>query len=245
MTDAENQTRLELAAAYRLMAYFGFGELANNHLAARVPGEPDAFLIKPSELFFEEVTASSLLKYDLEGQPRTPGAARLTGPPLVIHGGIFAARPDITATIHSHGTAMVGVSAQRHGLLPISQHATMFVGRLGYVEYTGLETTREQQRALLDALAGKDVALLRNHGALVIGPSIGGAMTSHYKLDLACKAQLAALVGGGEVLLISDEVMRKTQSQIADRPFFGGGGGGLNWTGMLRLADRQFPAYRD
>jgi ribulose-5-phosphate 4-epimerase/fuculose-1-phosphate aldolase len=245
MTDAETQTRLELAAAYRLMAHFGFGELANNHLAARVPDEPDAFLIKPSELFFEEVTASTLVKYDLHGRPLTPGAPPLTGPPLIIHGGIFAARPEIGATIHSHGTAMVGVSAQRPGLLPISQHATMFVGRIGYLEYTGLETTRDQQRAIVDVLHGKDVALLRNHGALVIGQTIGGAMTCHYKLDLACKAQLAALTGGGDVVLISDEVMRKTQSQIAERPYFGGGRGGLNWTGMLRLADRQFPAYRD
>lgn len=242
VSDAERQTRIELAAAYRLMAHFGFGELAHTHVCARVPGEPDAFLIKPMELFYDEVTASSLIKYDFEGNPRQPGASRLTGGGLIIHGGIFAARPEIDATIHSHSTAIIGVACQQHGLLPINQQAIPFIGKIAYLEYTGLETELAQRGPMMDALQGKDVALLRNHGALLVGKTIGGVVTAHYKLDLACKSQLAALSGGRELVLIADEVVRQTQEQIAGRPFFGDGG--LNWKGLLRAADRLFPDYR-
>jgi ribulose-5-phosphate 4-epimerase/fuculose-1-phosphate aldolase len=242
MIEAEWQTRIELAAAYRLMDHFGLGELAHNHVCARVPGEPDAFLIKPMELFYDEVTASSLVKYDFAGAPRQPGAQPLSGGGLVIHGGIFAARPEVCATIHSHASAIIGVSCQRRGLLPINQQAIPFMGQIAYLDYTGLETDFDQRAPMMEALQGKDVALLRNHGALLVGRTIGGVVTAHYKLDLACKSQLAALTGGAEVFLISDEVVAKTQAQIAGRPFFGDGG--LNWKGLLRLADRLFPDHR-
>lgn len=242
MTEAEWQTRIELAAAYRLMAHFGFGELAHNHVCARVPGEPDAFLIKPMDQFYEEVTASSLIKYDFEGNPRQPDRPKLSGGGLIIHGGIFAARPEVDATIHSHSCAIIGVSCQRRGLLPINQQAIPFIGKIAYLEYTGLETDFDQRGPMMAALQGKDVALLRNHGALLVGRTIGGVLTAHYKLDLACKSQLAALSGGGEIVLIADEVVAKTQAQIAERPFFGDGG--LNWKGLLRVADRLFPDHR-
>lgn len=242
ISESEWQTRLELAAAYRLMDHFGLGELAHNHVCARVPGEPDAFLIKPMDLFYDEVTASSLVKYDFAGHPRQAGAKPLSGGGLIIHGGIFAARPEVAATIHSHACAIIGVSSQREGLLPINQQAIPFIGKIAYLDYTGLETDFDQRAPMMEALAGKDVALLRNHGALLVGRSIGGVVTAHYKLELACKSQLAATGGGREVVLIADDVVRKTQAQIAERPFFGDGG--LNWQGLLRLADRRFPDYR-
>jgi len=242
VSELEWQTRVELAAAYRLMAHFGFGELAHNHVCARVPDERDAFLIKPMELFYEEVTASSLIKYDFLGNPRQPGTAALSGGGLIIHGGIFEARPDVDATVHSHSSAIIGVSCQKHGLLPINQQAIPFIGKVAYLDYTGLETEVDQRAPMLEALQGKDVALLRNHGALILGRTIGGVITTHYKLDLACKSQLAALTGGHEVVLIADDVVAKTQEQISKRPFFGDGG--LNWKGLLRLADRLFPDYK-
>lgn len=241
-SEAEWQTRTELAAAYRLMAHFGLGELAHNHICARVPGEPDAFLIKPMDLFYEEVTASNLIKYDFEGNPRQADKGALTGPGLVIHGGIFAARPDVQATLHSHATAIIGVSCQQHGLLPINQQAIPFMGRIGYLEYGGLDTELEQRGPMIESVRGMDVTLLRNHGALIVGRTIGGVMTDHYKLDLACKSQLAALAGGHPVVLIADEVVRKTQATISARPFYGDGG--LNWKGMLRVADRLFPDHK-
>ena len=240
---AEWQTRVELAAAYRLMAHFGLGELAHTHVCARVPGEPDAFLIKPMELFYDEVTASSLIKYDFEGTPRQPDKPSLSGGGLIIHGGIFAARPEIAATVHSHSTAIIGVSCQKHGLLPINQQAIPFMGQIAYVDYGGLETELGQRGPMMEGLQDKDVALLRNHGALVLGRTLGGAMTSHYKLELACKSQLAALTGGHEVHLIAEDVVARTQAQINARPFYGDGG--LNWRGMLRLAERLFPDHKD
>ncbi len=243
-SDSEWQTRLELAAAYRLMDHFGLGELAHNHVCARVPDEPDAFLIKPMDQFYDEVTASSLVKYDFAGQPREPrrDVPPLSGGGLIIHGGIFAARPEVSATLHSHACAIIGVSCQREGLLPINQQAIPFLGKIAYLDYSGLETDFDQRAPLLDALAGRDVAILRNHGALLLGRTIGGVVTAHYKLELACKSQLAALSSGREVVLIADEVVQKTQAQIARRPFFGDGG--LNWQGLVRLADRRFPDYR-
>jgi ribulose-5-phosphate 4-epimerase/fuculose-1-phosphate aldolase len=242
-SDAEWRTRVELAAAYRLMAHFGLAELAHTHICARVPGEPDAFLIKPMELFYEEVTASSLIKYDFAGNPRQPDKEPLSGGGLVIHGGIFEARPEVSATIHSHSTAIIGVACQRHGLLPINQQAIPFIGKIAYLDYGGLDTELDQRAPLIAGLQGQSVALLRNHGALVLGRTVGGVVTDHYKLELACKSQLAALTGGREVVLISDDVVQKTQAQIAARPFYGDGG--LNWSGMLRLADRLFPDHRD
>lgn len=243
ISGAEWGVRVELAAAYRLMAHLGLGELAHTHICARVPEEPDAFLIKPMELFYDEVTASSLIKYDFEGAPRQPGKPRLSGGGLVIHGGVFAARPEIDATLHSHSTAIIGVSCQRHGLLPINQQAIPFMGKIAYPEYGGLETELLQRAGLMASLQGKDVALLRNHGALLLGRTVGGVVTDHYKLELACKSQLAALTGGREIHLISDEVVRQTQAQIDARPFYGDGG--LNWRGLLRLAARLFPDHAD
>jgi ribulose-5-phosphate 4-epimerase/fuculose-1-phosphate aldolase len=241
MSEAERQVRIELAAAYRWMAHLGLGELAHTHVCARVPGEPDAFLIKPMELFYE-VTASNLIKYDFEGNPRQPGKPRLSGGGLVIHGGIFAAHPEVHATVHSHASAIIGVSCQNHGLLPINQQAIPFIGKLAYLDYEGLDTELAHRGPLLDGLKGHAYALLRNHGALVLGRTVGGAITDHYKLDLACRSQLAALTGGHDVQLIPDEVVRKTQAQIAARPFYGDGG--LNWKGMLRMADRLFPDHK-
>jgi ribulose-5-phosphate 4-epimerase/fuculose-1-phosphate aldolase len=243
ISDAEWNTRVELAAAYRLMDHFGLGELAHTHICARVPEEPDAFLIKPMELFYDEVTASSLIKYDFQGNPRQPDQQPLSGGGLVIHGGIFEARPDIDATIHSHSTAIIGVSCQQHGLLPINQQAVPFMGKIAYLEYRGLDTDVEQRGRLIEGLQGKNVALLRNHGVLVLGRTVGGVMTDHYKLELACKSQLAALTGGHEVYLIPEDVVERTQAQISGRPFYGDGG--LNWRGLLRLADRMFPDHKD
>lgn len=243
ISDAEWKLRVELAAAYRLMHHFGLSELAHTHVCARVPEEPDAFLIKPMELFYDEVTASNLIKYDFQGNPRQPDQQPLSGGGLVIHGGIFEARPEIHATLHSHSTAIIGVSCQQRGLLPINQQAIPFMGKIAYLDYEGLDTELAHRAPLLRGLGGRDVALLRNHGALLLGRTVGGVVTDHYKLELACRSQLAALTGGHAVQLIPDEVVQKTQAQIDARPFYGDGG--LNWRGMLRLADRLFPDHKD
>ena len=244
VSDAEWNARCELAAAYRLMAHWGICDLAHNHLCVRVPDEPDALLIKQGEAFFEEITASSLVKFDFDGNPRQEGFPKLRGGGLVIHAGVLAARPDINATIHSHTPAIMGVGAQKEGLLPINQHAMHFMGKIAYHAFGGFEFDIRQRAPLLSDLGDKNVAILRNHGSLVCGPSIGAAMVAHHQLEIACQGQIAALSGNREIVLISAEVQQYAREQ-AKGSNSGRGDGGKDWKGMLRMAERLFPDYRN
>ncbi len=244
VTDAEWSARLELAAAYRLMAHFGMTDLAHNHLCLRVPGETDAFLIRNTDHFFEEVTATNLVKYDFDGNPRQQGASKLRGGGLIIHAGLLRARPDINATIHSHTPAIMGVASQKQGLLPINQHAVTFMGKIAYHDFGGFEFDMDQRAPLIRDLGDKLTALLRNHGSLVCGKSIGGAMVRHYQLETACQGQVAALSGGADVVLIAPEAQAHAIAQMTALEA-GRDDGGKDWQGMLRMADRLFPDYRD
>jgi ribulose-5-phosphate 4-epimerase/fuculose-1-phosphate aldolase len=245
VSQVEWQTRLELAAAHRLMHHFGIGDLAHNHLCARVPGEPDAFLIKPAEALFDEVSASTLVKYDFDGNPRQDGAEPLRGGGLIIHAGLFQARADIHATIHTHTGAIMGVASQTHGLLPINQHAMHFDGRVAYHDFDGFEFDMRQRAPLIRDLGDKMIALLRNHGSLVCGRSIGEAFVEHHVLETACQGQIAALSAGiDNVVLISSESRTYARGQLEaghDRR----ANGGKDWEACLRLAGRLFPEYRD
>lgn len=245
VSQAEWQTRVELAAAHRLMHHFGIGDLAHNHLCARVPGESDAFLIKPSEALFDEVTASTLIKYDFDGGPRQDGADQLRGGGLIIHAGLFKARSDIQATIHTHTEAIIGVASQKHGLLPINQHAMHFEGKIAYHDFGGFEFDMQQRAPLIRDLGDKMIALLRNHGSLVCGRSIGEAFVEHHILETACKGQIAALSAGVEnIVLIAPEARRYAQGQL-EAGHARRANGGKDWQACLRLADRLFPEYRD
>lgn len=244
VTDAEWAARVELAAAYRLMDHFGVTDLAHNHLCVRVPDEPDAFLVKAADDFFEEVCASRLCKFDFEGNPRQDGVPKLRGGALIIHAGLFKARPDIHATIHSHTAAIIGVASQKEGLLPINQHAMHFMGKIAYHSFGGFEFDMRQRQPLIDDLGDKKIALLRNHGSLVCAGTIGAAMVQHHQLEIACQAQIAALSGGREVYLISREVQSYALEQIKGGQS-GREDGGKDWKGMLRMADRLFPEHKN
>lgn len=245
VSDAEWNARLELAAAYRIMAHYGACDLAHNHLCSRVPDEPDAFLIKHGDSFFDEVNASNLCKFDFEGNPRQEGVPKLRGGGLIIHAGILAARPDINATIHSHTPAIMGVASQKKGLLPINQHAMYFVGNIVYHDFGGFEFDMRQRAPLIHDLGDKKIALLRNHGSLVCGTTIGGAMVAHNQLEIACQGQIAALSAGeSEIVLVSTEVQEYAREQVKGLSS-GRDDGGKDWKGMLRMADRLFPDYRN
>lgn len=245
VSDVEWSARLELAAAYRIMAHYGACDLAHNHLCLRVPDEPDALLIKHTDAFFEEVNASNLCKYDFQGSPRQEGIPNLRGGGLIIHAGILAARPDINATIHSHTAAIMGVASQRKGLLPINQHAMYFLGKIVYHDFGGFEFDMRQRAPLIRDLGDKKIALLRNHGSLVCGTTIGGAMVAHNQLEIACQGQIAALSAGeGEIVLVSPEAQEYSREQVKNLSS-GRDDGGKDWKGMLRMADRMFPDYRD
>ncbi|MFM2129563.1 MAG: hypothetical protein RL477_1109 [Pseudomonadota bacterium] len=245
VSEAEWQVRVELAAAHRLLAHFGVTDLTHNHLTARVPGEPGHMLIKAADAMFEEVTASALEKYDFDGNPAQPGlTAKLRGGGLIIHAGLFAARPDVQCIFHTHTPATIGVACQKHGLLPITQHGIRFHGKIAYHDFGGFEFDMRQRAPLIRDLGTLNVALLRNHGSLVCGGSVGEVFVAHHNLNLACEAQVAALAGGAEIVAIAPEVVAYMEDQSrrnADRTT----GGGKDWKSCLRLARCVAPDFSD
>lgn len=234
-------TRVELAAASRVLAHFGFAS-SDCQICARLPDERDAYLIRPLPLLLEETTASTFVKYDLFGNARQDARDQRDRRELVLHGGVFAARLDVEVTLQAGSFALAGVSSQRHGLLPLTYHALPFLGWIAYLDVARADNALEQRDAILASLHGRDIALVRDAGAIVLGRTIGGVVTSLCQLDLACQIQLAALAGGGDPFAISDAVVRETQHDLGGRPFFRTGG--ARWRGMLRLADRLYPDYR-
>jgi ribulose-5-phosphate 4-epimerase/fuculose-1-phosphate aldolase len=241
-SEAEWKARVELAACYRLMAYFGVQDLTYNHLSARVPDDPEALLIKPTTMMFDEVTASSLEKYRFDGTPLTPGAPKLRGGGYVIHAGILAARRDLNAVFHTHTPANMGVSSQKHGLLMINQHAVRFHRRIAYHDFGGFEFDLAMRNPLIRDLGDLKVALLRNHGCLVCGETIPEAFVLNHFLEMACKGQIAALAGGAEVFVMDDATAERASAQINSGGAFVGG---KDWGACLRLADRLDPGFRD
>jgi len=244
VSESEWKARCELAAAYRLMDHFGMTDLSHNQICVRLPEEPNCFLVKSLDAFFDEVTASTLEKYDLDGKPYQNAADSLRGG-ANFHAAILKARPDLNASLHAHSTAVVGVSAQEDGLLMCDQHALHFIGRIAYHDYHGLEADPAIHPLLVRDLADKTIVFMRNHGALVCGKSIGSAFVAHHQLDLACRSQLAAQAGGaGKVVIVSEKAQEHALSKWRANP---------NrewpnpkyWDGCLRLADRLFPDYRD
>lgn len=243
MTDDERQTRLQLAACYRLMAHYGVDDLTYNHLSARVPDAPDTMLIKPSNMMFGEVTASSLGHYYTDGRPVSGQGPGLAGGALVIHAGILAARADLQAVFHTHTPANMGVASQEHGLLMINQHAVRFHKRVAYHTFGGFEFNLSQREPLIETLGNLRVALLRNHGSLVCGRTVPEAFVDHHALEHACKGQIAALSGGAKVVLIDDDVAAFGAGQINfDDPRQTGA---RDWDACMRLAMKLDPGFAD
>jgi ribulose-5-phosphate 4-epimerase/fuculose-1-phosphate aldolase len=220
-------------------------DLTYNHLSARIPDRPDRYAIKGEHQFFDEVTASSLLVYDFSGERIYPSDDSVSRGGLVIHGGVMEARPDIMAVFHTHTPANMGVSAQRCGLLPITQHAVRFHNRIGYHDFAGFEFDLSGRERLVRDLEGKLMLMLRNHGVLSCGRSIPEAFNSHHFLEMACQAQIAALSAGGvEALIVPSEEMAERAAVQSDKS----GHRDENhrdWGALLRLADRLDPSYKD
>lgn len=242
MSAEERQMRIELAACYRLLAHFGVNDLTYNHLSARVPGEPDRLLIKSRTMMFEEVTASNLLKYDMDGNP-CQDSPPLAGGGFVIHAGILKARPDLNAVFHTHTPANMGVAAQRRGLMMLTQHAAYLYGRVAYHTFGGFEFNLDQREPLIRDLGTQRIAILRNHGALVCGRTLAEAFVDHHFLETACRAQIAALSAGADVVELDEDLCRRAASQVVPkRPE---DAGAKDWEAALRLAERLDPSFRD
>ena len=237
------ETRVKLAACYRLMAHFGVADLTYNHLSARHPERLDAFFIKGEHQLFEEVTASSLLLYDLDGKRLEDAGDQVSRGGLVIHAGVLAVRPDVNAVFHTHTVANMAVASQRRGLLPLTQHAMSFYGRIAYHDFGGFEFDVAGRTRLAADLGEHFVALLRNHGALVCGRCIPEAFVLHHFLEMACRAQVAALSGGADDLVVPDHDVaehgaRQFNASIGPRDEHF-----RDWPALMRLAYRLDPAF--
>ncbi len=240
--DAEWKTRQELAACYRLVAHMGLEDLTYNHISARVPDE-EALLVKPLDYLFREVTASSLLKFALDG---TPLAGATRGAPnaiQVLHAVVMRARPDVHCVIHTHSVANVAVSIQKKGLMPISQHALTLYGKVVTHEFSGYEFDLAMAGPLIADLGNCAVVTLRNHGVLVAERSIGEAYVTHHFYEMACRIQIAALSGGAEMVIPSASVQAHAARQV--QAIQNVSRSAKDWPACLRLANELYGSYRD
>lgn len=239
----EAQLRIDLAACYRLIALFGWDDLVFTHISARIPGPEHHFLINPYGMLFEEITASSLVKVDAQGNKVEPSDYPVNPAGFVIHSAVHAARPDVTCVLHTHTRAGVAVSAQKGGLLPISQQATIALASIGYHDYEGIALRDDEKPRLVRDLGTATCLVLRNHGLLTVGPTIADAFLSMYVLETACQIQVAAQAGGGELTSVPAPVLEGVKANV--ETVTKGLGGALAWPGLLRRLDRRSPGYRD
>jgi len=235
-------TRVDLAACYRLVASFGWEDLILTHISARVPGTPDQFLINPYGVYFDEITASSLVKIDLEGRKVDDSPFPVNAAGFVIHSAIHAARHDARCVLHTHTINGVAVSAQRDGLLPISQHASFVLASVAYHDYEGVALHDDEKPRLVADLGDKTSLILRNHGLLTVGPTVADAFAAMYYLETACAIQVRAQAGGGELISVGKDVLDRV-AQLVATPRPGGGRGALIWPGLLRRLERRDPTY--
>jgi len=239
----EWQTRVDLAACYRLIAMYGWDDLVFTHISARVPGPDDHFLINAYGLLFEEMTASSLVKVDLDGNIvlDTPYVINPAG--FTIHSAVHAARKDAGCVLHTHTRAGVAVSAQKAGLLPISQISLLPCAALSYHDYEGIALNEDEKPRLVADLGTNPFLILRNHGLLTVGPTIPDAFLFMYALETACQVQLAAQSGGGELIEVNSAIVKGITAQA--ETVLKGMGGQLAWPGLLRKLDRRDSSFRN
>ncbi|MEQ8585079.1 MAG: class II aldolase/adducin family protein [Thalassobaculaceae bacterium] len=241
VSEEEWQIRVDLACLYRLVAHYRWTDSIYTHLSARIPGPDHHFLLNPYGLMFEEVTASSLVKIDTEGKQVMDSPFEVNEAGFTIHSAVHMARPEVMCVAHTHTRAGMAVSAQREGLLPITQNALMFYGdHLAYHDYEGIAFDLDERERLQADLGGRYAMILRNHGLLACGRTIGEAFEILQNLEHACVAQLAAQTGEG-LILPSEEVCQHTADQFwgdGSKPF-----GERAWPAMRRMMDRYSPGY--
>jgi ribulose-5-phosphate 4-epimerase/fuculose-1-phosphate aldolase len=242
MTAAEREQRINLAACYRLVARYGWDDLIFTHISARVPGEGHHFLINPFGMLFEEITASSLVKVDLEGRKVGDSPYEINPAGFVIHSAIHAARADAMCVLHTHTLNGVAVSAQEDGLLAISQQSIFPLSSLAYHDYEGVALRDDEKPRLVRDLGDKTFLMLRNHGLLTVGETIADAFLFMYVFEAACAIQIRAQ---GSPSLRKVDARIVAGAQAAAKQVTRGAGAGLAWPGLLRRLDRDNPGFRD
>jgi ribulose-5-phosphate 4-epimerase/fuculose-1-phosphate aldolase len=246
-TKAEWQARVDLAACYRLVAFYGMSDMMANHISSHVPGEKGAFLINPYGMMYEEITASCLIKVDYEGNILSqPDFGELNygvnKAGYVIHSAVHRARPEVACVIHTHSWASMAVSSLACGLLPLTQTAMRFL-KIAYHDYQGVVLDTAEQASLIKDLGQGEALILRNHGALTVGKTIGEAFNWMHRLELACRAQIGAMSCQTPLQEVSAPVLEETWNNYQPstrRPY-----GLMEWPALLRKLDRMDPSFRD
>ncbi|MEM1162329.1 MAG: class II aldolase/adducin family protein [Pseudomonadota bacterium] len=246
-SDAEWQTRVDLAACYRLVDHFGWSDLLGTHVSARVPGQDDAFLINPYGLLFDEITASSLVKIDEKGNILSPTPYLINPAGFVIHSAIHMAKPELACALHTHTQAGVAVATSANGLLPLTQHALAIIAHTAYHGYEGIATDLSERDRLVRDLGDANVLIMRNHGLLTVGRTIAEAFVWMYRAERASRMQVAFHQTGQTATEIPAEVQEvtiqrnlKANSPEGHRPI-----GVYEWPALLRRLDRLDQSYKD
>jgi ribulose-5-phosphate 4-epimerase/fuculose-1-phosphate aldolase len=242
----EWQTRVDLAAAYRLVANFRWDDLVFTHITAKIPGT-EHFLINPYGLMFDEITASSLIKIDIDGKVLQETRFPINPAGYTIPRAVPGARHDVQCVMHTHTLNGVAVSAQKRGVLPISQQSIFVLASLGYHAYEGVALRDDEKPRLVASLGDKTFLMLRNHGLLTVGSTIAAAFQSMYIFEATCAIQVRAQAGGtlagGELTEVHPSIIASAAEQA--RAVTHGGGASLVWPGLLRRLDRVDPSYRE
>ena len=233
--------RCDLAALYRLAALHGWDDLIFTHISARVPGPEHHFLINPYGMMFEEITASSLVKVDAAGEKVEPSDYPVNPAGFIIHSAVHEARDDAQFVMHLHTVAGIAVSAQREGLLPISQHSLFPLASLSYHGYEGVALNPDEKLRLVNDLGTTSSMILRNHGLLTLGRSAADAFLKMFMLQRACEIQVTAMAGGAELTRIPAPILAGIRAQ--SEAVMKNSGAGLAWPGLLRRLARQNPGH--
>lgn len=243
----EWKVRCDLAAAYRLVDYFGWSDLIGTHLTARVPGNEDHFLINPYGHLFDEISASSLVKVDMDGNILSETEYHINPAGFTIHSAVHKARPEVASVMHTHTPAGVSVASQASGLLPLTQHAMAVYDHIAYHGYEGISMNLEERERIALDFADKNILFLRNHGLLTAGRTVAETFVWLYRAERACRMQLALQQANTELVKIPDTVQaatvernRKNNSPEGYRPI-----GKNEWPALLRKLDRVNPGYRN
>ena len=239
----EWKLRVDLAAAYRLVALYGWSDLVFTHISARIPGPAHHFLINPYGLMFEEITASSLIRIDQQCNKLHDSPYPVNPAGFTIHSCVHAAREDAGCVLHTHSRAGVAISAKKEGLLPISQQSTFVLPLLAYHGYEGVALRDEEKPRLAADLGDARFLILRNHGLLTVGTNVAEAFLGMYVLESACRIQIDAQSGGSELTLVDPRILQGMaqvfKTATADQ------GAQIAWPALLRRLDRELPGYAD
>ena len=245
MSEAEWEARCELAAAFRIAANLGWSDMLGTHFSLRVPDAHDQFLINPYGLFFEEITASSLIKVDTSGNKLSESEYEVNRAGFVIHSAVHMASSQAHCVMHLHTTAGVGVSSQKEGLMPITQMALACLAEVRYHDYEGIADAEDERARIVEDLGDGTMLVLRNHGTLTVGANVAEAFGRLNRIERACRFQLAALAGGTQPNPIPREIVDYTIHQGREISATGRGAGGkLLWAALRRKLDREDPGYR-